>query len=844
MYYLPLFINHRRYHYCTLHPESTPEGSTPAHFIVEHHPGFQPILVSIHRDTEFLSGKGTENDLPLGSRNLRPLTTWDSDKNRLEVVWQEGDAPRSKTLDAFNQGLDQAPFQWESAGDRWLLRYLGDNRLRELQLRVGLDQDGLSLRDEVVLHLGDHDDLFDGVFDFGSEASQMAYKQRSQEAVRDQRIHMLDRLLFDFYGPALADGRLQRVAVADQEGRLTPWNVDYGRYYQYDPSDEKLFRSSFMVRRSHEKADPAPHLQEAPFERGTDEWVSILGDTYDPRLFDLRHPDSYQLIPNLKLAELGYIRDFKLQLGPRLAHFSDAGVRQTVFRRLMNEFLHLLLAEIESAHPENRRKLLRLSLLVPNIYSQGRIHRLLADLQEDFARIRERYGYGFAGLEVQTLSESDGSFLGLLSDPSVEGVRMHDLRPDDHYLVIDIGKGTTDFSVLSMGEERGQFSSVFRSGFAGGGNALTYAFLETLAGIVAGTGEREARAVWIEGILGAEIQQKVELLRWVEQLKHRYSDDTAGRYSLDEMQAIPNFANRPLLSLRDLNEVLEYQFVRKRKTLEDHFGFVRQTIGEIVSRTLTLVERSGVRKFAGVVLSGRGFLLEELRTAMEEGLRAQFEVGDVFLEDKKLKTSCLYGPLNFPSGTNKNSDLVGTPVITERSGLPSLRGLFSRHKERPRERTWSEADLHGESFFLQGQTMDMAQQRITVSGRELLLPGNLVDGEDGEVNLLYTGQGFLARTRVASVPLQFGQGGHDNPLADPLAWKSLFPHVTGPVPVSPELEPVKERPTVRTEATSANTNPTWKTFSISPGEPREVEPPATENQQDLPPEKDDMWDYL
>lgn len=841
MYYLPLFINHRRYHYCTLFPDSMSRDKGNPHFIVEHHTGFQPVLLSMNEETTLLSGKGTAQDMPLKNRTLVPSSTWNEAEGLFQIKWKASPSERIDVVAKLNEGLEKAPFEWESGDQRWLLRFTGANEPLTLRVQVALDEEKESLSDELYLHLGAHEDLFDGVFDFGSEASQMAYKQRSEESSRDQRFHMLDRLLFDFYAPALKEGRLKRVAIAGQEGDLTPWNVDYERYYQYDASDEKLFRSSFMVRRT---SSPAESIAEAPFGSGQDEWVGILGDAYDPRLFNAREAESYQLIPNLKLAELGYIRDFKLQIGSRLAHFSDAGVRQQVFRRLMNQFLHLLLAEIESAQPKRRNKLLRLSLLVPNIYSQSRVHRLLTDLQEDFAWIVEHSKYGFKGLEVQTISESDGSFLGLLSDPSVEGVRINGLRPEDHYLVIDIGKGTTDLSILSAGEERGQFSSVFRSGFAGGGNALTYSFLETLAGVVTDTEVDDDRAAWIGQVLDAEIQQRIELLRWVEELKHRFSGTGENRFSREELSDIPNFVGHPNLKVRDLNEILEYQFIRKRRTLDDYFGFVQQTIQEIVEKTISLIGRSGVSKFAGVVLSGRGFLLEDLRKVMESELRKAFDVGELLVEEKKLKTSCLYGPLNFPSGTNKNSDLVGTPVITERNGMPSLRGLFSRQKDRPRERTYVEADLHGESFYLKGQTMDMAQQRITVSGRELLLPGNLVEGEDGEVNLLFTGRGFLARTRMASVPLQFGQEGHDNPLADPLAWKSLFPHVTGPVPltVAPTIPEPKSVPTPEPEAAS-EPGSNWEMFSVSPEQSKPL-PPTTDSGKNPPPESDDMWDYL
>ena len=848
MYYLPLFINQRRYHYCRMQPENA-FLHDPFHFIAEHHPGFQPALLHLSAGTSFLSGKGTQHDIALKDKRIQAASAYDAETQQLRIAFKTGAPNRADRTAQLNEGLQDSPFQWQTIDKGHTLRYTGPEATLDLHLILTFEHEEVIHAGHLHIHVGAGEQLFDAVFDFGSEASQIACKQRSQESRRDPRINMLDRLLFDFYAPALKEGRITRHAIAGDEGDLTPWNVDFRRYLPFDEEDQKLFRSSFLIRRSYENPLGWPtSLPAPPFAEGAQEWVSILGDTYDPRLLDPRNGDSYHLIPNLKLAELGYIRDFRLQIGSRLAHFSDANIHEAAFRRLMNQFLHLLLSEIDSKHPEIRKKLLRLTLLVPNIYSQRRIHKLLSNLQADFERIRKEQNHSVVGLEIQTLSESDASFLGLLSDPSVEGMHQHELKAGQHYLIIDIGKGTTDLSIMSIGEERDHFSSVFRSGFAGAGNAVTYAFIETLAAVVAGDPESEERNEAIQAIMEAEPAQKLEFMRWVEKLKHRYSEPGAAkaRVPLAELDSIQALKPNSKTFVSDLNRILEVDFARAYRTIDDYFGFLQYTIEEITKRTTALIQRSGVVRFPVVILSGRGFLLPELRAAMEAALQEQFQIGSFLLEEQKLKTSCLYGPLNFPAGTNKNSDLLGTPVITEKSGLPMVRNLFFKRWKRSRDRSYSEADLHEDDFYLEGQELDLERQRITISGRELMLPGALLAEGDGEINLLFVGHGFIARTAQGCLELQFGHEGHDNPLSDPLAWKSLFPYAPG----KPRLSPVLRNPEKEPQATAAepetvqeqSTPIDLEMLSISTGaNSREqavtnTEPPATH--------EDDMWDYL
>ena len=51
------------------------------------------------------------------------------------------------------------------------------------------------------------------------------------------------------------------------------------------------------------------------------------------------------------------------------------------------------------------------------------------------------------------------------------------LAPGDRCLTIDIGKGTTDFSITKK-IDANKATSLFRSGFVGAGNAVSYAIFD------------------------------------------------------------------------------------------------------------------------------------------------------------------------------------------------------------------------------------------------------------------------------------------------------------------------------------------------------------------------------
>ena len=177
---------------------------------------------------------------------------------------------------------------------------------------------------------------------------------------------------------------------------------------------------------------------------------------------------NYEIIPNLKL---GIEKSLQLSLD---RHTEDYSIRSHK-KELISAVLLRLLRLMISTKPDFQHGGMIVTLLVPNIYTQHDVFEMLNEL-------RNRTGSLFSSLhiandklyiEYETISESDAAFMGYQQTHSSD-VR---LSNGEIALVIDCGKGTTDISMV-LADDNENYSSFFRTGFAGAGNVLLYGFTE------------------------------------------------------------------------------------------------------------------------------------------------------------------------------------------------------------------------------------------------------------------------------------------------------------------------------------------------------------------------------
>src|SRR5258705_7083833 len=115
------------------------------------------------------------------------------------------------------------------------------------------------------------------------------------------------------------------------------------------------------------------------------------------------------------------------------------------------------------------------TLLVPNIYTQHDVFELLNELRQQTGNLLSSLGIAddVLCIEYETISESDAAFMGYQQTHADEV----NLSNGQIALVIDCGKGTTDISMV-LADDNENYSSFFRTGFAGAGNVLLYGFTE------------------------------------------------------------------------------------------------------------------------------------------------------------------------------------------------------------------------------------------------------------------------------------------------------------------------------------------------------------------------------
>ncbi len=628
-------------------------------------------------------------------------------------------------------------------------------------------------------HLSEADHIYEAVFDFGSEASQIAYKRLSDQDLAT-RVSLFDVLRERFFNPVFPDFN----------------NVEDHYFYQND-SDPKLFRSRFFIQASDAVYEHNITPLKKPFEDGVNTLVktlSIMNET----------EQNHFLLANLKLSEIGDVNHFRVRLNQGSVEFKRQ-LKEEVFRSIINQFLHILLRDIRDHediftsglidHSQEEKKL-RITLLVPNIYSQAQVYKLVNTFQEDAMDILKRYNkeYTIDAIEIQAMSESDASFLGLYRNKE----RLKEIKPNANYLIIDAGKGTTDLSIILAGgmqnnEAQPRFASVYRDGFAGAGNALTYAFLETIAALVIGPQKAQIQQFIREVFfydktkkLATDPQDRLRFMDLMEQLKRRYEQSAYATMPLADLHQVhavkrpsDRLLNNPDISLRMLNSLIEDHFGIPGKTIGDYFGIIDQTVNQVVNQIVKIVYLSKETEFQSALLTGRGFLFKPFERKLSNRLKTEF-LGDgdnkVIFYGNTSKTACLYGPYNAREGVHRSANLVGLPIL-EMGVVESGISTWAKHLlKKPFGNFFANSmskqaeNILSDEFYLQGLYTDTPMIKGT------RLNNNLVS-DDGEYNIFFTGKEFIVRTENDFSELSLINKFRESPDTDELLWKSLFPNV-------------------------------------------------------------------
>ena len=453
---------------------------------------------------------------------------------------------------------------------------------------------------KIRVHCVPSDDLYNVVLDFGSEASQMLIRRNADGAGTNP--HQLFAYMLRHYWQAVVGGNR--------------------RVYDQQDDNPELFRSIFFKK---ENTSMNNHFEmQEPNDQ--DSFVNFI---------TRRNRNSGERIPNVKISFL---------TGQQI----EGADRTRLHVGIIMRFLHEALKRIGELQNEAMRGIdvntaVRFTILLPNVMPQSDVSSLIHKLQElaNTPEFLKKFSdcITVPYIQVACCSESDASFL--------ERMNVIGLAPGDRCLTIDIGKGTTDFSITKK-IDANKATSLFRSGFVGAGNAVSYAIFDNCIEQMVGKSKKKEV---IKKVLDAEPALLFDLDNAIEEIKHNWGKSST-KSPLAEIS--PNASVEVVLDK-----------IRMAKGISDTTGSITKMAEGITENILKRLPDVKINK---IVISGRAFRFNELKEVLEKKLAEKFRGVDCVYNDQSAKSGCLLGA----SSTIKlslSSSMVGMPFILDASKL-------------------------------------------------------------------------------------------------------------------------------------------------------------------------------
>jgi hypothetical protein len=490
------------------------------------------------------------------------------------------------------------------------------------------------------------------VIDFGSEASQVGYKNCGPQSAVVQ-YDILENII----------SQLNRI------DRTRHWKRE--DFLNNEQGQPLLYRSFYAVKKRISQYD----RERFPFNFTND----LLND--EVRLFITRQEvaatqlsfrDNYEIIPNLKL---GIEKSLQLILENHTEDYSIRSHKKELISSVLLRILRLMI----STKPDFQQGGIIVTLLVPNIYTQHDVFEMLNELRNNTDSLLSSLHITPDKLyiEYETISESDAAFMGYQQTNS-SNVQ---LANGEMALVIDCGKGTTDISMV-MADDNENYSSFFRTGFAGAGNVLAYGFAEDfltqVLRAIPGNNDISVKDFISRHLLDQNLTMDVlNFIQLIENQKKKYKDlQPVGITQFAELAEQSFSTERKIGTLhKDQSTLLQYaEAILKDRNIrwdDEVTGLINKATDCIVYCILASIKdviTKDIRKRIKVVmLSGRAFYFDNLRIKLTEGLKIllgeNIKVNSVdpgrSLNNKNV---AIHGAF---SGAYKITDFTGIPIDKE-----------------------------------------------------------------------------------------------------------------------------------------------------------------------------------
>src|SRR5258706_9228197 len=493
------------------------------------------------------------------------------------------------------------------------------------------------------------------VVDFGSEASQIAYKNcgpQSSLVQYDILENVISRLNINEFGK----------------------NYKREDFLNNEPGQHSLYRSFYAVKKGLTKRE----RDGFPFNFSSD----LVND--EIRLFISRQEvgatqvffrDNYDIIPNLKL---GIEKSLQLSVDRQSEDYSIRSHKKELISAVLLRLLRLMI----STKPDFQQGGIIVTLLVPNIYTQHDVFEMLNELRARTASLLRSLNIFSDKLyiEYETISESDAAFMGYQQTHPSEV----QLSNGEIALVIDCGKGTTDISMV-LADDNENYSSFFRTGFAGAGNVLLYGFTEDFLTqalrVIPGNNDISVKDFISRHMLDQNLTADVlNFIQMMENQKKNYKNLQAiGIAEFAQIAEQSQSTERTIGNLyKDQSTLLQYaEAILKDRNIrwdDEITGIIHKATDCIVHCIIAgikdVITKDIKKRIKMVMLSGRAFYFDDLKiklvNELKEMLGPSIKINTMppgrALNNKNI---AIHGAF---SGAYKITDFTGIP-IDKKEGL-------------------------------------------------------------------------------------------------------------------------------------------------------------------------------
>ncbi len=525
----------------------------------------------------------------------------------------------------------------------------------DLQVSIELDINGQVYLGGFFISFAHPAQFLGLALDFGSESSQLAAKRYQFGVGYQEKKPEHENLFKNIYSFHKSKEWIPR--------------EDQSQYYQ-EEVNTNFYKSIFFLK--EDLSGDYQDIEKELFIQDLDENLKMLvSSTSREQGYATLTEKRYHQLPNLKITHK-YVDafgglNFNITKEGYDVNISLAEIKNKTYNSILKVIIESFLKKEFIKYSGARRKI-RFVLLVPNIYDYNDIRNtqlLLNKIFQDFAA--HDYKDRILAWEVLTISESDASFLGYINKNDVQ------IYKDSDYLIIDAGKGTTDFSIIRTGKDNiFNIKPIYRNGFAGAGNMITFAIFETLLHYIRANAENQNTAFKyikeqiVRNLSDANLEVKNRFYRELERLKYNYNHNSSYVMNQWTNAKSGDYSFRNVTeSGSDINTLID--LLSQIENISDFYGYIKETCNLIAERAVSNLKlvKDNAENFncQGIILTGRGFLFKLLEQEVRDAIAHKLGISNTLvhtLNGNELKDVCIKGVFN--NTVRLNSERIGYPI--------------------------------------------------------------------------------------------------------------------------------------------------------------------------------------